>query len=235
MARNRKQNNFEEIPWGEKEFEESMTPYINQIYYTIFDKENYSISEIIRNNRNNSSKAALFMDRNLAIDTHIKFKYGSSISLQEKTLHSSKRKYNEFTFEYYNDPPTKEKGEWFKLESQLYFFGYANEEENEYTDFWIIHVPNLRLYLQRYILEIGLSDFKHKFLRKNPPPARANFFAIPFILIEELADTLISYKWNKNEGIITNNLKKDIDFQKINELYEQHQNYLRTLKNKLGG
>ena len=99
------------MSWKEKDFEESMQPSIDNIYTNCFS----NIDNIKRNIRTNENSKSMFMDIELGIDTIITFKDGSMITLQEKTLRHTKQHFQQFTFEYYNQPKTKDKGEWFKL------------------------------------------------------------------------------------------------------------------------
>jgi len=178
--------------WIEKNFEEKMTKHIDQIYREVFGDK---LSKIYRSNRENQDdKKLLFMDIELSIDTHLTFFNGSVLTFQEKTLRYTKQRFNQFTFEYYNDPRTKEEGEWFKLAAQLYFFGYANKNESGYDKFWILNVAKLRT---RLMSKYNMDDM-HKFLRHNKPPARANFFAIPFEALENLQDVVV-YKFESKQ------------------------------------
>jgi hypothetical protein len=181
--------------WSEKTFEEKMTPYIDQIYKQFFGER---LKEIKRNNRDNSTEKLMFMDINLAIDTHLTFSNGSILTFQEKTRKNNYLKFNDFTFEYYNDPSTKDEGEWFKLAAQIYFYGYANESETGYERYYILSVPKLRTkLLQNYTIK----EMEEKFLRANRPPAKANFFAIPFSILENL-DGVLMYKSKELTGAI---------------------------------
>jgi len=164
--------------WTEKIFEEKMTPFIDDIYKKTFSK----LEHIVRSRRgNNQNSKIVFMDKELAIDTHLHFTDGTNLTFQEKTRRNCYHKYRDFTFEYYNDPITKEEGEWFKLASQLYFYGYSDQKENGYCEYWIINIPKFRLFLKN---NIGIEILKQKYLRQNRPPAKANFFTIPFSLFE---------------------------------------------------
>jgi len=162
--------------WESKNFEEKMNPYIDEIYKNIFSE----LIEIKRSNREKTvDSKILFMDKELAIDTFLYFKDGSILTLQEKTRKINYLDYDDFTFEYFNDPITKDKGEWFKLAAQLYFYGYANQSEDGYIKYYLIIIPKLRIFLE----EIGIETLTRKYLRQNKPPAKANFFAVPFRLI----------------------------------------------------
>jgi hypothetical protein len=70
---------------------------------------------------------------------------------------------------------------WFKLAAQLYFYGYAKDDLSGYERFWIVNIPKLRIFLKK---KIGLEKLEQCYLRRNFPPAKANFFAIPFDIIE---------------------------------------------------
>lgn len=172
--------------WVEKNFEEKMTQYIDNIYKEIFGNR---LIKIYRSSRNNKEdKKLLFMDIELSIDTHLTFSNGSILTFQEKTRRNKFLQYNDFTFEYYNNPKIKEEGEWFKLAAQLYFFGYANKFENGYEKFWILNVAKLRTKLMS---TCNINDMEKQFLRHNKPPSKANFFAIPFEILENLKDIII--------------------------------------------
>ena len=172
------------MSWKEKVFEEKMQPYIDNIYYNCFN----NIKKIERSNREtNNNNRTMFLDKELGLDTIITLSNGSILTLQEKTLQYSKKHFQQFTFEYYNDPKTKEVGEWFKLAAQFYFFGYANKEKNGYFQYLILNIPLLSLFLNGKNLE--------NYLRFNLPPAKANFYAIPF----KKLDKNIIYKQIKHE------------------------------------
>jgi len=172
--------------WKEKDFEEKMTSHIDNIYKKLFGNRLVNIYRSSRDKEQDSK--LLFMDMELAIDTHLTFNNGSILTFQEKTLRYSKQKFNQFTFEYYNDPKTKEEGEWFKLAAQLYYFGYANEQETGYNKYWIINVAKLRTALMS---KYTIHEMETKFLRHNKPPAKANFFAIPFNVLEKMPSVVI--------------------------------------------
>ena len=156
-----------------------MTPHIDTIYHRLFR----NLTDIHRSSRDTETDERIsFMDRELAIDTFLYFNDGTILTLQEKTRKKAilERFGADFTFEYYNDPRTKDKGEWFKLAAQMYFYGYANANIDGYEKFWLLNVPKLRLFLKN---NIGISTLESKYLRQNVPPAKANFFAVPFRII----------------------------------------------------
>lgn len=163
--------------WYEKAFEEKMRPHIDDIY-----KKSDGLKSINRYERDkHTTENMKVLDIDLGVDTILKYDDGSIITVQEKTRKYYYRNFNDFTFEYYNDPKTKSEGEWFKLAAQMYFFGYANEKENGYYKYWLIDVLKLRLFIKQ---NIGIDKLKIKYLHQNKPPAKANFFGIPFNLFD---------------------------------------------------
>lgn len=167
------------MAWAEKDFEEKMTSHIDQIYKNIFGSNLVNIERIDRNKYYKDDRAAV-MDSDLSIDTHLTFSNGMVLTVQEKTLRFINSRYNQFTFEYYNNPKTKDPGEWFKMAAQLYFFGYANQDETGYLRYWVVDVLRLRLLLND---NFTLEQLENRFLRQNTI-SKANFFAIPFNILE---------------------------------------------------
>jgi hypothetical protein len=167
------------MAWQAKNFEEKMHPCIDEIYRGLFSK----LDRIDRSNRETTTDSkVLFMDKELSIDTFLYFKDGTMLTLQEKSRKHDYLKYADFTFEYYNDPRTKDEGEWFKLAAQLYFYGFVNESETGYVKYYLMNVPKLRIFLKN---NIGIKTLEEKYLHPNRPPAKANFFAIPFSIIPD--------------------------------------------------
>lgn len=166
------------MSWKEKQFEEQMSPYIDNIYKQLFK----GLKEINRSCSNKKNDIQMFMDKELGIDTTLKFQDGTFLTFQEKTRLNNYLSFNDFTFEYYNDPSTGEQGEWFKLASQYYFYGFANKENKGYEKFYILNVPEFRLFLKN---DVGIEELERKYLKQNKPPAKANFFFIPFKIIPD--------------------------------------------------
>ena len=173
--------------WVDKDFEEKMTPLIDQFYKKYYANK---IKTIIRSNRGSQLDEKLkFMDVNLAIDTHLTFYDGSILTYQEKSRRrKAYRSIEDFTFEYYNDPITKEIGEWFKLASQMYFYGIANIIEDDYEKIYILNVPKLRSELLK---NFTIEYLESNYLRYNKYPAKSNFFAIPFKVLKKLSNVII--------------------------------------------
>ena len=215
------------MTWHEKDFEEKITPYIEDRYWRIFS--NCGLNNIYRSSRDiEQNERYLFMDKELAIDTHLIFSNGSKLTFQEKTLKPYQRKYQHFTFEYYNDPQNNIEGEWFKLAAQLYFFGYAGCEKGFYLnkgcngrcekcehlkkhcEYWIIDIAEMRLFLNK---NYTIADMKNnKWLKWNPPPAKANFWAIPFSIFP---DDVFLIKKNKTNTDKMQKILNTNDFLRI--------------------
>lgn len=161
------------MTWYEKEFEEKMTQYIDEIYFNIFP----GLEKVQRSDRSKIDTPKVeFLDKELGIDTLLLFYNGAILTFQEKSrTFPYLEKYNDFTFEFYNDPDTKSPGEWFKLVSQFYFYGFANVRENGYVRYYIIDVP-----LFRYFLNLKDKKWLETHTKFNRPPAKANFIWISF-------------------------------------------------------
>jgi len=169
------------VSWVEKDFEEQMRPLIDEAYRKVFS----AISKITRCEKDENSNQ-LILDTEFAIDTIIRFIDGSLLTLQEKVRRFEYyKKYNDFTFEYFNNPDTEEQGEWFKLASQFYFYGFATPDESDFARFYILNVGNFRIFLKK---NYGNNLFER--VRRNKPPCRANFITIPF---DEIPDFCLLY------------------------------------------
>jgi hypothetical protein len=131
-------------------FEKKMQSYIDGIYYSLFP----SLKEIIRSNRDDFSGGVpskwSILDKDLSIDSILLFKNGTMLTLQEKIRRSKFLRYDDFTFEYYSNRVSKTGGQWFKLCSQLFFYGFSNETENSIDNWYILNIPNLRIYLSSF-------------------------------------------------------------------------------------
>lgn len=181
--------------WSDKDFEEKMTIHIDNIYKGIFKDKLVSIFRSER--EKNQDKRLLFMDIELSIDTHLTFKNGSILTFQEKSRRNQYMKFNDFTFEYYNDPKKKLEGEWFKLASQLYFYGYSDAQESKYLKYWIINVARLRTGL---LSMFTIEEMEQKFMRYNEKHGKASFFGIPFRILESIPNVVV-FKHPSNKQI----------------------------------
>ena len=188
---------------NDKRLEKKMKVNIDNIYHQIFP----TITTISRANEvqfyaEEISGLAL-LDKELGIDTIIRFENGSFLTLQEKCRRYNNLSFNDFTFEYYNDPYVKSVGEWFKLAAQLYFYGYTNQEETDICKYFILNIPEFRLFLLQYDTE----KIKQK-LEKNTKHGRANFLCISF---NEIPKKCIMKSFTKKEK----KLPQMADYSKI--------------------
>jgi hypothetical protein len=114
---------------------EKMWPAANDLYRNIFCQLDQPLAEgditvdVVRGTWEASA------DMHLGIDTRIRFREtGLTASLQEKFLFTN---YNTVTIEYMQDPIAGVQGDWFSLNCQYYFCGYANESRTKF-DRWIL-------------------------------------------------------------------------------------------------
>lgn len=164
--------------WKEKNFEEKMSVHLDNLYLSIFG----DCTLIKRSNRDNfTSGITETLDRHLGIDCVLKTYDGTPISIQEKILKNDNLKYNQLTLEYLNNTYDNPQGDYFHCVSQLYVFAYSNSQNTGLEKYWILNNFNLRFYLYN---QIGIEELKRRYLRRNKPPAKASFFAIPFEEIE---------------------------------------------------
>ena len=185
------------LVWLEKDFEKKMQKSIDEIYNTFF-KNIYSIERLDDNGVVN------ILDKEFAIDTIIHFKNGSTITCQEKSRRHKFFKYLDFTFELYNDPKMNQKGEWFHLSSQIYFYGFADCDESKHIQWYIIDLVRLRMWLAEF------NDIYKKFqIMQNEEYGKANFVVIPFSEIpdncflikkEYLSDFKLDWNEFNNKG-----------------------------------
>ena len=164
-------NNFDRCK--ESKFEQKMRPKIEDIY-------RFHLPELLSIERFEKKSDKHILDRNFAIDAILHFSNGSILTTQEKSRQNWVLKhYNQFTFEYYNDPNSNPKleGEWFHLSSQIYFYGFANINETDYEQYSIIDIARFRIWLLQF--DPASKSFPFE-IRPNPPPAKANFIGIPF-------------------------------------------------------
>ncbi|NPD90683.1 MAG: hypothetical protein HGN29_18385 [Asgard group archaeon] len=156
-------------------FDRQMQPYIDEIYYRLFGKDIIIDRSIVSESEIRKS----FLDKEFSIDTTIFFENQSFITIQEKSRRSCYLGFNDFTFEYYSNRFSLKKGQWFKLASQLFFYGYVNENETGYTKFYLIDIVRLRLFLSK-----KTQGSITKKLKKNTKRA-SNFLPIKFDEIPE--------------------------------------------------
>ena len=77
------------------------------------------------------------LDKELGIDVIFTLNNGMRLTCQEKFGSPSFTHLKDVTVEYYNDPIRGVPGDWFKLISQLYFFGFASKDYKSF-DLWVL-------------------------------------------------------------------------------------------------
>ena len=167
---------FENLPTVK--FQERMKPAALRIYHRLFP--GCEVEDL----RKEGVKVHV-LDKEFGIDALIRFQAGQWVSIQEKYRSHAALKYLDFTQEYMNAEGTEHEspGEWFKLGSQLYFYGWANEAETDFEKWAILDVAAYKLLVER---AGGLPAIGTK--RQNRIHGRASFFAIP---IEKLRPAFV--------------------------------------------
>lgn len=156
------------MAWKERDFEEKLHGHVDWIYKVEFP----SIADVERIERD-ATGDRLLMDKCLGIDTLLHFDNGSVVTVQEKCRRHKWLRHDELTFEYYNDPARSIKGEWFHNVAQLLFYGYANQVGNGIKKYYILKMFPLRMFLND-------GGKEHLRMLQNWPPAKSNFYTIPF-------------------------------------------------------
>jgi hypothetical protein len=154
---------------GTVSFQKKMKPAAIRIYEKIFP--NCVINDLREN-----GVAVHVLDKEFGIDSLITFPSGQWISIQEKYRRNNFIRYLDFTQEYLNaaGTPNEAKGEWFKLGAQLYFYGWANKEENDFEKWALLDIAKYKMLVEKSggLDKIGLY-------KKNMQHGRASFYAIP--------------------------------------------------------
>ena len=112
-----------------------------------------------------AGKIAEWLDRDLAIDKVLKLPDGATFTVQEKVRRHYATQYMDFTQEYLNGAGTEYEnlGEWFKLNAQLYFYGWSNEEENAIPKWAIIDIVQYK----RLVADAGGLDQNRRHTAKS--------------------------------------------------------------------
>ena len=161
-----------------EQFRVKMRPYAINIYNSIWN--NCTIDDLRENGVN-----VHILDKEFGIDTIANFNSGQWISIQEK--YRKYRFYNtsylqlsppipDFTQEYKNAEGTEyeNNGEWFKLGAQLYFYGWANQDESDFIAWFLMDIPRYKMIIEN---NGGLQNIGKKM--QNNFHGKASFYAIP--------------------------------------------------------
>ena len=125
-------------------------------------------------------------DDHFAIDTILKLPSGQIITAQQKCRRNRYLKYRDFTQEFMNAAggTYETPGEWFHLAAQLYFYGWANQAENDLAAWVLLDVVKYKMLVE----QAGGLD-RIGTLQNNRVHGRASFYAIP---METLRPAFIS-------------------------------------------
>jgi hypothetical protein len=116
-------------------------------------------------------------DDHFAIDTVLELRNGGIVTAQQKCRrYRYFLQYRDFTQEYMNAVGStyESRGEWFHLASQIYFYGWANQEENGLVAWLILDVVKYKALVER---KGGLENIGT--LRQNKDHGSASFYTIP--------------------------------------------------------
>lgn len=83
------------------------------------------------------------LDKRFAIDVEITLSTGQILLGQEKFLSYEYARYRSVTVEYEQNQFTKERGDWFRLATQLYFVGYFTADGKRFDPWVLLNWPNI--------------------------------------------------------------------------------------------
>ena len=183
---------------GTLSFQKKMQPAALKIYQTIFP--DCKLQELKA-----EDGGVHALDQHFAIDRVITLSSGVTFSLQEKYRQNYYLRFMDFTQEYKNAHGTtnETKGEWFKLYAQLYFYGWANEEETAFEKWILMDVTKYKIVVEQAggLEQIGQFNI-------NDHYGGASFYGIPIIKLDKAI-----LKSNMNE-LSCNMLGGDKDISK---------------------
>ena len=145
-----------------------MQTYADKIYKSVLP-----VKHITRFERGDNKVHIL--DKKFHIDCVLTLDNDQIITLQEKYLREKFAHFDCFTLEYFNDPATKEIGEWHRLCTDLYFTGYGSMESG-FVSAYLFKVIDVKL---------AILSGKLKGQLKKTTHSRANFYAYPFKSFKE--------------------------------------------------
>ena len=122
--------------WRRK-FEKRMRPVADKLYWEIIP----GIKDILRGYRLRMSLPLIVelgpLDKELGLDVFFTLSNGMRLPCQEKFNSHTYRYKENATVEYENDPARGIHGDWFTMIAQLYFFGFASQDEKSF-DLWVL-------------------------------------------------------------------------------------------------
>ena len=157
-------------------FQHKLKPAAENIYRRLFGADSY-----VEDLREQGFKVHV-LDQEFGIDCLLHLKSQQWISIQEKYRSNFHlKRYGDFTQEYMNACGTQNenKGEWFKLGAQLYFYGWSNTDETDFEKWFIMHISRYKLLIESLG---GLSAVGR--LQQNNKHGRASFYSIPLKVLK---------------------------------------------------
>jgi hypothetical protein len=111
-----------------------LRPIADRLYKSVFGDVS-----IMRKEREDN----YLLDKYFAIDFNIALNNGMILNGQEKFLSASCARFHSVTVEYLQDHRTGERGDWFKIASQIYFVGYVDKEETRFEPWVLLNWPQM--------------------------------------------------------------------------------------------
>lgn len=166
----------------------AMRPACNRVLCDIFGVPESNIQRFTKDDR------LFILDKEHAIDARIQLPNGAILLGQEKTLRFDFYKYRTFTIEFWQNryANPREPGEFFKIASQFYLHGYADQTGEEFIEWKIIDVLRFMAWLK---------DCPQDKLAKRAKPAgpsRAAFLPIEY---DKIPRECILAGWVRDEGV----------------------------------
>lgn len=112
-------------------FNKALQPAADSLYSSLWE-----LNTIHRNLGN--------LDKERGIDVRLELVSGLTLDIQEKYRRADYRRFWEFTVEYQNNPRTGERGEFYKLCANYYFYAYVSEDNRYFTDWWIVDLNQFK-------------------------------------------------------------------------------------------
>lgn len=149
-------------------FERRMRPAVQEIFRGIFPRFEVAYTREVPHLQQ--------LDDLFAVDTILYLPTGQMVTAQQKCRRNHFLKFGDFTQEYMNAAGTENEapGEWFHLAAQLYFYGWANPQEDGFAAWAILDVIRYKMLVE----EAGGLDQIGQ-LQRNTERGKANFYAIP--------------------------------------------------------
>ena len=116
------------------------------------------------------------LDESFGIDAILRLPSGQILTTQQKSRRHEYLRYGDFTQEFRNavGGENEGEGEWYYLASQLYLYGWSNQDETDFAAWILLDVVSYKLLVEK---AGGLEKVGR--LNQNLTHGRANFYAIP--------------------------------------------------------